>query len=63
MVLKVIALCLSSFAVGWSCCSIVYQIALLREARQRQREAGHCNGIARQSIAGQGMAQQRQSGA
>lgn len=36
MALKVIALCLSSFALGWSCCSIVYQIALLREDRHKR---------------------------
>lgn len=44
MVLKVIALCLSSFALGWSCCSIVYQIALLREeSHKSNNKSGHAD--------------------
>lgn len=37
MVLKIVALCLSCFALGWSCCSIVYQIMMLRDESRKNR--------------------------
>lgn len=38
MVLKVIALCLSAFSIGWCSCSVVYQIALMRCEERKQSD-------------------------
>lgn len=38
MTLKIVALCLSSFALGWSLCSIVYQLTLLREQDHKRND-------------------------
>ena len=44
MALKIVAVCLSSFAVGWSCCSIVYQVLLLRkESHKSNNKTGNAD--------------------
>lgn len=43
MALKIIALCLSAFSLGWCSCSVVYQIMLMlgEESKQSNHKTGN----------------------